>query len=89
MAKAKYALQRTGTGTACVTFDEPQDPMFVQLWSLMPYEGRIKTIKIEYIRLTEETAAAERQKNMAATKRHIAAVKANATRKAKKEAVRP
>ena len=89
MAKAKYATQRTGAGTACVTFDEPQDPMSVRLWNLVPYEGRIKSMKIEYIQITEETATAERKKNMAATKRHLAAVRANATRKAKKEAVQP
>lgn len=89
MAKAKYATQRTGTGTACVTFDEPQDPLLVSLWNLVPYDGRIKSMKIEYIRITEEVAAAERAESSRKAKRHIAAVKANATRKAKKEAKQP
>ena len=89
MARTKYAAKRIGTGTACVTFDEPQDPLLVSLWNLVPYEGRIKSMKIEYVRITEESAAAERKEKMSATKRHLAAVKANATRKAKKEAKQP
>lgn len=84
MAKAK--ADKVGVGTVRFDFEQPQDPMFIRLWDLLPYDGRVTSIRIDYIGITEFKSREERTARLKAEKRHDAAVKANATRKAKKEA---
>lgn len=92
MAKEK-TKDRRGTGKVHFDFDEPKDPLDVGIWSLVPFEARITSVEIKYIRLSHYTDWADYDANSkeiaVRRKRHDAAVKANATRKAKKEAVQP
>ena len=81
MASAKTKVRRTGTGKTCVDFDDPIDPMDLNIFSMVPYDARVRSVTIEFERLPREAALA--------WKRHDAAVKANATRKAKKEEKKP
>lgn len=75
---------KVGGGTVRFDFAEPHDPVFVRLWDLLPYDGRVTSIRIDYITLPEHKAREERTAKMEAAKRHHdAAVKANATRNAK------
>lgn len=89
MPKAK--TDKVGGGTVRFDFADPQDPLLVRLWDLLPYDGRVTSIRIDYITLPEHKAREERTAKMKAAKRHDAAVKANATRKANaaKKAVQP
>lgn len=82
---------KTATGIAQIAFASPKTPFDVQITSLVPYEVLVTKIKIEYIKVPRaeaEAAWAQSQKDFEARcikrKRHQAAVKANATRKAKK-----
>ena len=82
---------KTATGITQLTYDTPKIPFDVQITSLLPYEALVTKIKIEYIKVPRAEANAawsESQKDFEARlikrKRHLAAVKANATRKAKK-----
>lgn len=80
MAKAK--LTKIGKGEVRIEYDVPRDPTDVHvLWEL-PYKARVTSVVVRYVQIPAEVVLAER-------KRHDAAVKANATRKAKKEAVQP
>lgn len=92
MAK-KHKNNNEGTGTTHYTFDVPVDPIYIHTYSLVPIDARVKSIEIKYIKLTRDAADAELAERLATDKakqkRHDAAVKANATRKAKKEAVQP
>ena len=89
MSKPKAKDGRVGVGTVRFDFVEPCDPLFLRLWALIPNEGRVTSIRIDYISLSELKAMEERKARMKAERRHNAAVKANATRKAKKEAKQP
>ena len=84
MPKPKAKDAKVGVGTVRFDFVEPRDPLFVRLWELLPYEGRITSVRVDYISLPEWKATEERKARMNAERRHIAAVKANATRKARK-----
>ena len=84
MPKPKAKADKVGVGTVRFDFVEPRDPLFVRLWELVPYEGRVTSIRIDYISLPELKAMEERKARMNAERRHDAAVKANATRKARK-----
>ena len=81
-------IKRTSTGTARVVFDTPLDPFEVSVYSLVPYNARVKSVHVEYVGIPVEVALEEREARMksaeAKMKRHDAAVKANTTRKAKK-----
>lgn len=86
---AKYT--KTATGIAQVAYATPKTPFDVHIPSLVPYEALVTKIKIEYIKVPRAEAEAawqQSQKDFEALckkrKRHQAAVKANATRKAKK-----
>lgn len=86
---AKYT--KTATGIAQLSFATPKLPHDVCISTLLPHEALVTAVKIMYIKVPRDEAnvaweqsikdaAAFRKKH----KRHLAAVKANATRKAKK-----
>ena len=82
---------KTATGIAQIAFVTPKVPVDIHLMTLVPYEALVTKIKIEYIKVPRAEADAawtQSQKDFEATckkrKRHQAAVKANATRKARK-----
>ncbi len=82
---------KTATGIAQLAFVTPKLPHDVCLSTLLPYEALVTKIKIEYIKVPRaeaEAAMAQSQKDFVELckkqKRHQAAVKANATRKARK-----
>ena len=86
---AKYT--KTATGIAQVAYATPKHPFAIHIWELVPPEAMVTKIKLEYIKVPrEEVDAAWQQcvKDSLAMakkrKRHLAAVKANATRKARK-----
>lgn len=86
---SKYT--KTATGIAQMAFSIPKVPLDVNITSLVPYDALVTKIKIEYIKVPRaeaDAAWAQSQKDFEARcikrKRHQAAVKANATRKAKK-----
>ena len=93
MAKAKYATQRTGAGTACVTFDEPTDPVKVDVLWHLPFGAKVTSVVVRYVTIPRQQAMDEFNEAIVDQRRHDAAVKANATRKArkaeKKEAPKP
>lgn len=75
---------KSGKGELRVDFDEPVPPSDVDvLWSL-PYNARVSSVVVRYVQIPHDVARAELQARVAAAKRHDAAVKANATRKARK-----
>ena len=82
---------KTATGIAQIAFTAPKTPFDVHITSLLPYEALVTKVKVEYIkvpRVEADAAWAQSQKEFEATckkrKRHLAAVKANATRKDRK-----
>ena len=86
---SKYT--KTGTGIAQLAFATPKAPWDVNAISLVPYEALVTKIKIEYIKVPRAEAEAawaqsldDFKEKTKKQKRHQAAVKANATRKAKK-----
>ena len=86
----KRSDQIKGSGTARIVFDTPRDPFDVSVYSLVPFNSRVKSVEVMYVTIPVEVASSERAARMksveAKLKRHAAAVKVNATRKAKKEA---
>ena len=92
MAK-EHKSNKEGSGTSHYTFDVPVDPIYVHTCSLIPFGARVKSIEVKYVKLTREATDAEMAEHIAIAKdeikrqkRHDAAVKANATRKAAKKA---
>lgn len=88
-----HKSNKEGIGMSRFTFDVPVDPIHVYMCSLIPFEARVKSIEVKYVKLTREAADAELAERIATAKdeqkrqkRHDAAVKANATRKAAKKA---
>lgn len=86
---AKYT--KTATGIAQIAYATPKLPYDVSIVTLVPYEALVTKIKIEYIKVPREEADAAWQQSIEESKvmhkkrkRHLAAVKANATRKARK-----
>ncbi len=86
---AKY--NKMATGIAQLAFTTPKHPLDVHLSTLLPYEALVTKIKVEYVNVTREEAEASWKQSFAdldanckKRKRHLAAVKANATRKARK-----
>ena len=82
---------KTATGIAQIAYVTPKVPHDVSILTLLPYEALVTKVKIEYIkvpRVEAEAAWAQSQKDFVELckkqKRHQAAVKANATRKARK-----
>lgn len=62
-------------GTASIKFKTPVDPINIRPYEYLPYGALVTSVEINYV----PKGYAEK------LKRHDAAVKANATRKAKKE----
>lgn len=86
---SKYT--KTATGIAQMAFSMPKATCDVSVTSLVPYDALVTKIKIEYIKVPRAEAEAaweQSQKDFAELckkqRRHQAAVKANATRKARK-----
>ena len=86
---AKYT--KTATGIAQVAYATPKHPFATHIWELVPPEAMVTKIKLEYIKVPREEADAAWQQSIEESKvmykkckRHLAAVKANATRKARK-----
>jgi hypothetical protein len=85
---AKYT--KTATGIVQLTYDTPKHPFVVHIWELVPPEAMVTKIKLEYVKVPRKEADAawqqcieDERERVRKTKRHNAAVKANATRKAK------
>ena len=86
---AKYT--KTATGIAQLAYNTPKAVVDVNIITLLPYDALVTKIKIEYIKVPRAEADAaweasieQRDEALIKQKRHQAAVKANATRKAKK-----
>lgn len=82
---------KTATGIVQLAYDTPKAVVDVNIATLLPYDALVKKIKIEYIMVPRAEADAawnasieQRDEASIKQKRHQAAVKANATRKAKK-----
>ena len=86
---SKYT--KTATGIAQMAFSMPKASWDVSVTSLVPYDALVTKIKIEYIKVPRAEAEAAWKQSLDDFKektkkqnRHQAAVKANATRKARK-----
>lgn len=86
---SKYT--KTATGIAQMAFSMPKASWDVNVASLVPYDALVTGIKIEYITVPRADAEAVWKQSLDDLKektkkqnRHQAAVKANATRNAKK-----
>lgn len=82
---AKYTKLASCVVQAAYT--SPKLPHDICLSLLVPYDALVRKIRIEYIKVPRAEAEAAWQRSIEderKTKRHNAAVKANATRKAKK-----
>lgn len=82
---------KTATGVTQLNYDTPKASWDVSITSLVPYDALVTKIKIEYIKVPRAEAEAAWEQSLDDFKektkkriRHHAAVKANATRKAKK-----
>jgi hypothetical protein len=82
---------KTATGIVQLAYDTPKPPLVVHIWELVPPDAMVTKIKLEYVKVPREEADAAWQQAVGDAlamakkrKRHLAAVKANATRKAKK-----
>lgn len=84
MASAK--TKRVGKGEIRDEFDPPMDPFAVHTLLDLPVTARVTSVVVRYVTIPEKQAMDELHKAIKAHKRHAAAVKANATRRAKKEA---
>ena len=87
MSKPKQVI--VGKGELRDDFNPPQKPFNVHTLREMPFNARVTSVTVRYVTIPHEEALAELNKDIAADKRHFAAIKANATRKAKKEAKQP
>lgn len=92
MSNSKSTPNKVGSGESRIEFDIPKDPFEIHLFEAVPYDARIASIVIRYIRVPREVIDADRKKahakieaELKRQKRHEAAIKANATRKAKKK----
>ena len=82
---------KTATGIVQLAYDTPKSVVDVNIITLLPYDALVTKIKIEYIKVPRAEADAawkasieQRDEEFIKQKRHQAAVKANATRKARK-----
>lgn len=82
---------KTATGIVQMVFSMPKASWDVNVTSLVPYDALVTKIKIEYIKVPHAEADAAWKQSLNDFKektkkqnRHQAAVKANATRKARK-----
>ena len=82
---------KTATGVAQLSFATPKLPHDICISNLLPYEALVTAVNIKYIKAPRDEADAvwaQSIKDVQALRekhtRHLAAVKANATRKARK-----
>lgn len=82
---------KVATGHAQIVFADPKVPVDIHILNILPYEALVTQIKIDYIKVSRAEADAawnhsekEFKASILKRKRHLAAVKANATRKARK-----
>lgn len=82
---------KTATGIVQLTYDKPKAVVDVSIFTLLPYDALVKKIKVEYIKVPRAEADAAWDASIEQSddafikqKRHQVAVKANATRKARK-----
>jgi len=82
---------KTATGIAQVAYVTPKVPHDISILTPLPYEALVTKVKIEYIKVPRAEAEIAWKQSMdefnatcQKRKRHLAAVKANATRKARK-----
>ncbi len=87
MPKPKLTI--VGKGELRDDFNPPLNPNDVHTLREMPLNARVTSVTVRYVTIPHDEAMAELNKDIAADKRHFAAIKANATRKAKKEAKQP
>ena len=92
MRNSKPTPNKVGSGESRIVFDIPKDPFEIHLFEAVPYDARITSIVIRYIRMPREVIDADRKNardkieaELTRLKRHEAAIKANATRKANKK----
>ena len=92
MSNSKPKPNKVGSGETRIEFDMPKDPFEIHPGLLLPSDARITSMVLRYIRVPREVIDAERKKahaeieaEMKKLKRHEAAIKANATRKANKK----
>lgn len=92
MSNSKPKPTKVGSGESRIEFDIPKDPFDIHLFEIVPPDARIASMVIRYIRVPREVIDAERknahaeiQAEIKRLKRHEAAIKANATRKANKK----
>ena len=86
---AKYT--KLATGIAQLSYDTPKVVSDVHFFQLLPYDALVKKITVEYVKVPRVEVEAAWKESLDGQeeackkrKRHQAAVKANATRKAKK-----
>ena len=82
-------IKTIGKGELRDDFNPPQKPVNVNTLHELPLNARVTSVTVRYVTIPHDEAMAELKKDIAADKRHFAAIKANATRKAKKEAKQP
>lgn len=71
-------------GELRATFDEPMDPVKVEVLWQLPFGAKVTSVVVRYVTIPRQQALAEINESIRKRKRHEAAVKANATRKARK-----
>ena len=87
---------REGRGSARVVYDTPRRPVDCSILTLLPFGAMVTSIEVKYVQLTSAAAEAQWAQRRAKLdaeidaaarkeKRRIAAIKANATRKARKK----
>ena len=81
---AKTKMQITGKGEVRAIFDEPTDPVKVDVLWQLPIGAKVTSVVVRYVTIPKQQAMAEIEESIRKRKRHDAAVKANATRKARK-----
>ena len=85
MSKATSTTKNTiGKGELRADFNPPIEATEVDTLYELPLSARVTSVIVHYVTLPRKQAMAELDKRLASIKRHDAAVKANATRKAKK-----
>ena len=82
MAKSK--MQTSGKGEIRESFDEPTDPVKVDVLWHLPFHAKVTSVVVRYVTVPRQQAMDEINEAIVDQRRHDAAVKANATRKARK-----
>ncbi len=81
---AKAMLQTTAKGEVRESFNEPTDPANVDVLWHLPFHAKVTSVVVRYVTVPRQQAMDEINEAIVDQRRHDAAVKANATRKARK-----